>query len=85
MPTFTAKNWKIILLTNWNLQKWKKLTKPTTPIQDPVQRFDKLNPTWSRMHSINREAFCNCKHPEFERRREKLHVSSLKVFVRAST
>ena len=32
MPTSTGKTWKIILLTNWNLQKWEKLTKPTTPI-----------------------------------------------------
>ena len=32
MPTSTGKDWKIILLINGNLQKWKELIKPTTPI-----------------------------------------------------
>ena len=52
---------------SWSAKQFQKIKlgveKLVHAIQDPAQRFDKLNPTWSRMHSINREAFCNCKYP----------------------
>lgn len=40
--TFTSKHWKIILLTNENLQNWEKLSKLKTPIHSNPLSIPKI-------------------------------------------
>ncbi|KAK9183156.1 hypothetical protein WN944_026305 [Citrus x changshan-huyou] len=77
---------------SWSAKQFQKtklgVEKLVHAIPDPAQRFDKLNPTWSRMHSINREAFCNCKYPnlrEVESNCKSCSISNCSTHVSATS
>ena len=55
--------WKLKMATNNTYNFWQICMTLMHAMQVPTQSFGQLNPTWCKMLSINREAFCNCKHP----------------------